>query len=74
LNVGKVARLDDAVDRHSGYIFAGKRSIVFDVVNACALLGNQTGEVRQAAGPVTDDRRETAQSAIGSKAAFDNAT
>ena len=71
--MGVVPRLDGALDMDRGNIGAGKGAIVHDLFNAGAGGRDFCGEIREATGPITDDRSETREPAIGDEAAFDDA-
>lgn len=71
--VGVIASFDSANDTNGGDIAAGKRTLMHDLFNARAGSGYLAGEIGQAAGPIADNGGESAEAAIGDKAALDDA-
>lgn len=71
--VSVIASFNCANDTDGGDVAAGKGSLMHDLFDARAGSGYLAGEIGQAAGPIADDGGESAEAAIGDKAALDDA-
>src|SRR5205085_2333105 len=68
-----VPRLDGTLNMNRGDVGAGESAIVDDLFDAGTGRRNFRREIREASGPVADDRGETCEPAIGDQAALDHA-